>query len=478
MNLFKQTTLFICLFFLIGCVNFKAESNQFDIKKVDFDNQTYPVVICGGGPGGLTAAIYLAQANIKSLVLEGPNPGGAITMSHSIRNWPGEIDIPGKKLMEKIKEQAIKNGAEIVPQIVTQVNFSTWPYLITVKDLNTGQTSQIKALSTIIAIGTKPNYLNVPGEQEYWGKGISNCATCDGPLYKNKTVAIVGGGDAAISEANYLARIAQKVLILVRSNKLRAKEKFAQEVTKLSNVEILYNTQIKEILGDKKGIKNLLTFNNKTNEEKLLEIDGLFLAIGSTPNTQIFQKQLELDSKGFIILKKDQQTSLKGIFALGDIADPKYKQAISAAGDGCKAALQTQRFLEKIGYQINLQKTEEKKEILPEEKHTVLEISGNKFTKTVLESSTPVVVDFFATWCFPCQRMAPIFENLAQDFKGKIKFVKINIDNNNSLANQFGIQSVPTFLFIKNGKEIKRLVGGKDFEAMKQIISQTFGASE
>lgn len=478
MEKIKNVIFFICIIFLAGCLKFEGYNNTlqaFDIKKIEFDDQTYPVVICGGGPGGLTAAIYLAQANIKTLVLEGPTPGGAITMSHSVRNWPGEKEIPGTTLMAKIKEQAILNGAQIVSQEVISVNFSIWPYVISIKDLISGQTKELKALSCIIAMGTKPNYLSIPGEQDYWGKGVSNCATCDGPLYKDKIVAIVGGGDSAIQEANYLSRIAKKVFIIVRSNKLRAKEKFAKEVLQLPNVKVLYNTQIKEIIGDGNKITKLILSNKKTQEE--LQADGLFLAIGSTPNTKLFENQLELDSKGFIVLKKEQQTSKKGIFSLGDISDTKYKQAITAAGDGCKAAMQAQRFLEKIGYLSEPQKATDTKEPVVEkaqEAHKALEIESPDFNRVVLESTIPVVVDFFTTWCMPCQRMAPIVENLAKSYEGKIKFVKINLDKNKDLAEKFGITSVPTFIFLKDGKEIKKFIGAKTFEDFKQIIDQTF----
>ena len=481
MDSIKNIVLVLCLFFLIGCLKFGVEKNNlhaFDLNKVIFDQKTYPIVIIGGGIGGLTAAIYCSQANLKTILLEGPRPGGAITMSHSVRNWPGEIEITGKDLAQKIKKQAIENGAQILKEMVVDVDFSQWPYLITTKNLETAESKTIKALSCIIAMGAKPNFLEVPGEREYWGCGVIHCAICDGPLYKDKIVAVVGGGYAAISEANYLSNIAKKVLILVRRDEFRAKGKVVKEVTEKSNVQVLYNTVVKEIKGDGKKITHVIAFDKKENKQKEIQIDGLFLAIGSTPNSKILQNQLELDQNGYIILKKDQETTKKGIFAMGDIANPKFKQAISAAGDGCKAALQAQWFLEKIGYDPAQVKAEiEKVEVTTKEisEAKVIEIEDEEeFKKIVLQSKIPVVVDFYATWCIPCQTMAPIFKKLVQNFEGKVKFVKIDVAKNKNLAQKMEIVSVPTFVFIKDGNTIKRLNGARDFESFKKLVEQTF----
>lgn len=486
MDFMKNTALALCLFFLIGCIKFGVSKNElaaFDISKISFDQETYPVVIIGGGVSGLTSANYLSRANIKNIVIEGPTPGGAITFAHSIRNWPGELDISGKKLSKKLRNQVKENNVETVSEEVIKVDFSIWPYKITTKNIENQSIKTLKALCCIIAMGVKVNYLDIPGErgeEGYWGKGIADCAVCEGTRYKDKIVAVVGGGNTAISEVSYLSNLAKKVFLIVRSEELRAKGKEIEDVKNKPNVEILYNTMAKEIKGNKKKITDLVIYNSKEKEEKNIKIDGLFIAIGSSPNSEIFKGQLELDSQRYIILKNEQETSQKGIFVAGDISNTIAKQAISAAGDGCTAALQAQKFLEKIGFkQIDLERKVAKVvEVVAKAKDKIFEISNEKeFEEIVIKSKIPVVVDFYATWCPPCQRMAPIFEKLAKYSSGKIKFVKIDVSQNMSLAQKIGISSIPTFIFFKGEKELKRIVGSSDFESFNKIISETFKIS-
>ncbi len=479
MNFMKNVVLVLCLFFLIGCLKIGSNQNglqAFDLSKTKMDSSTYPIVIIGGGIGGLTASTYCAQANLNTILLTGDNPGGAITMSHSIRNWPGEIDITGKNLVGKLEKQAKENGVTFSNKIATSVNFSSWPYEITTKDLTTGKQEIIKALTSIIAMGTTPGYLNIPGGEKFWGNGVTTCAICDGPLYKNKIVAIVGGGKAAITETNYLSNIAKKVFIIVRKDTLKASNKMVDEVVKKTNVEIIYNTQVKKIAGNNK-VTHLVVFNSKENKEKQINVDGLFLAIGAVPNNKILKNQLNLDSNGYIIVNKDQETNKPGIYAIGDISDSKYKQAISAAGDGCKAALQAQTFLEKIGYKPIKNKVEQK-EIVVETIQKPAEIkeitTTNEFEEHVVKSTLPVVVDFYATWCMPCKMMTPIFKTLAEEFNGKVNFVKINVNNASALALRMSIQGVPTFIFFNNGNLVKRFSGAKSLQDFKTIINSTF----
>ncbi|MCF7899217.1 thioredoxin [Candidatus Babeliales bacterium] len=495
MDFMKNVALVLCLIFLLGCLKFSVENNDlkaFDINQVNFDDQTYPIAILGSGIGGLTASIYLAQANIETFLVQGDLPGGALTMSQSVRNWPSEIDISGKDLTQKIENQALKNGVKFISGEVESVDFSNWPYTINLKIDSDRKT--IKVLSCIIAMGATPNFLNIPGEEEYWGKGVSNCAICDGSLYKNKTVAIVGGGNSAITEGLYLADIAKEVYVLVRKDSLRVSGKFIDELLAKSNVKIFYNTQIQKIQGDNNKVTNLNILNNKTNEEQKLEIDGLFLAIGSTPNSKIFEKQLELDSQGYIILKNNQETSKLGIYAVGDIADPEFKQAILAAGNGCKAALQAINFLKNIGYSNNLLKLKkEKLEIIqkpteaqnqkqesvvtpkePWQDKLVYKIKNEKEFNQIIKSKSFVVADFYATWCMPCKKMLPVIEKLAQNHKDKIQFIKVNVDNNGMLARKYNVFGVPTFILIKNGEEKERFTGARDYNYLKNLIDQIF----
>lgn len=306
---------------------------------------TEDVIVLGGGVGSLTSALYLARAGIVPIVIEGPIPGGLITQSHSVQNWPGEMEISGTDLADKVKAQVIANGAKIVSEEVVAVDFSKRPFLITTRSIGEKETKLRQAKTVIIALGSSPNFLSIPGEETYWGRGISNCAVCDGSLFRGKKVGVVGGGDAAVLEALYLSNIAKDVTLFIRKDAFKGiEEKRIQALKAKSNVKILFNTQVVEVKGSKDKLTTLvLKTNDKPNYE--FPVDGLFLAIGSTPNSSLFKGSLELDSQGYIALKNGQETSVPGVYAMGDIVDPVYKQAITAAGDGAKAALQTERRL-------------------------------------------------------------------------------------------------------------------------------------
>lgn len=300
-----------------------------------------PVLVLGGGIGSLTSALYLSRAGLDPIVIEGPMPGGLIIQSHDVQNWPGELDIIGTNLAEKVKKQVLANGVKIVPEEVIAVDFSKKPFTITTKTIATSKTQQRKANTIIIGMGTRPNYLNIKGEQEYWTKGVYNCAVCDGALYRNRKVGVVGGGDSAVLEAFYLSNIAQEVTVFIRGPELKGtEEKRIAALKQKPNVKFLFNTSLRQIDGNGKRVTSVTLSNGTT-----LPIDAIFLAIGSTPNTELFKNVLDLDPHGYILLKSGQQTSIPGIYAIGDISDPIYKQAITAAGDGAKAALQAERQL-------------------------------------------------------------------------------------------------------------------------------------
>ncbi len=337
----------------VGCFR-PTETQTFDLRSVKNIKEMYPVIILGGGVAGLTAANYLAQANIPTVLIEGDTPGGALIQSHSVRNWPGVIDLPGATIIESLRKQAEASGVTLITGKATKIDLKKWPFEIEIEAETRSIDHHIKALSCIIATGATPNYLGIPGEtglEGYWGRGVTNCAVCDGPLYKDLKVAIVGGGDAAITEASYLSSIAKQVTIFVRGETFRAKDhKKRDEVLALPNVAVAFHTKITEVLGDGNVVLEVKTHHNKTNETKTIPMDGVFLAIGSQPNTGLFKNQLGLDDLGHIVLKHEQQASIKGVFAAGDVCDPVFRQAVTSAGQGCKAALQTQKFLDDLGF--------------------------------------------------------------------------------------------------------------------------------
>lgn len=418
-----------------------------------------PVVILGGGVGSLTSALYLGRAGISPIVIEGPTPGGLLTQSHAVQNWPGVMEIQGAELTEKMREQAAANGARFVSEEVIAVDFSKKPFTITTRALDgSGETHEINAQSCIIAMGTRPNFLGIPGEQDYWGKGVTNCAICDGSLYKDKIVGVVGGGDAAVLEALYLSNIAKEVHVFVRKGALKAtEEKRAAVLREKPNVKFHYNTIVKEVKGDGNNVTGVALQSLSAKE---MPLDGLFLAIGSTPNSSIFKDVLKLDDHGYILLEKDQKTSIEGVYAIGDIVDPIYKQAVSAAGDGAKAALQTQQYLSDRANKL-VAKTMVAQKPKASSQNKVIEIvSESQFRSEVENSPVPVVIDFYASWCGPCKKVAPLIDRSASELAGKYKFLKVNVDDMYNLSTKYNIRAMPTVIVLNSsGGELYRKVG-------------------
>lgn len=297
-------------------------------------------VIIGSGPASLTAAIYAARAHLNPLVIEGSSPGGQLMGTSAIENWPGNIHIMGSQLMMNMKEHAQHFGTEFLSESVTSIDTSARPFTIT-----TDKNRSIKSHSIIIATGATAKRLHIPGEDTYWGKGVSTCAICDGLFFKNKKVVIVGGGDTAMENASFMTKFTDDITIIHILDKLTASAIMQQRVLDNPNIKIIYNSTVTTIDGNGNIVTNITIANQKTEEKSKLEVDGLFIAIGYTPNTGIFKNKIATDTWGYIELKKQTQTSVEGIFAAGDVADFRYRQAITAAGSGCMAALDLENWL-------------------------------------------------------------------------------------------------------------------------------------
>jgi len=303
------------------------------------ENQIFDVVIIGAGPSGYTAAIYIGRAQLKTLVIQGWQPGGQLTTTTVIENFPGFRDgIDGKKLMEEMKAQAERFGAQFVMADILKADFSKRPFTITAGD------KEYVGKSVIIATGSKSRTLGIPSEKKLWAKGVSTCATCDGFFFRGKTVAILGGGDSAMEEANFLTKFANKVYIIHRNEAFRASKIMLDRAKANPKIEMIMNTTVEEVLGDTK-VTGLRLKDNKTGKTSELIVDGMFLAIGHVPVTDLFKGQIKLDQLGFIKHAVNTMTSVEGIFAAGDCVDHRYRQAITAAGMGCQAAIDANRWL-------------------------------------------------------------------------------------------------------------------------------------
>lgn len=308
-----------------------------DIEKVK-------CLIIGSGPAGYTAAIYASRANMHPILYQGEQPGGQLTTTNEVENFPGyPKGITGTEMMMELQQQAERFGAEIRNGWVTKVDFSQTPHKVWINE-----EKEIHAQTVIIATGASAKYLGLPSEQHYLktGGGVSACAVCDGFFYRKQQVAIVGAGDSACEEALYLSNICEKVTMLVRRDEFRASQIMKERVLKTQNIEVLFNTETEEILGDGQVVSAIKVRNNKTNEIKEIPVTGFFVAIGHKPNTDIFKQFITLDETGYI--KNQPGTSLtnvKGVFVAGDAADSRYRQAITAAGSGCMAALDAEKYL-------------------------------------------------------------------------------------------------------------------------------------
>lgn len=305
--------------------------------------ETREVIIVGSGPAGHTAAIYASRANLKPLILEGHEPGGQLTTTTDVENFPGFPDgVMGPELMQKMKAQAQRFEAEYITTHVTDVDLSSRPFKLTCDNGN-----EYMAKTLIIATGASAKYLGLPNEKQLIGRGVSACATCDGFFYQGKIVHIVGGGDTAMEEATFLTKFAQKVYVVHRRDSLRASKAMQDRAFNNPKIEFLWNTQVKEIVADMSGVTGLKVENVETGEVTERQTDGLFMAIGHNPNTEFLKGQIKVDDQGFIITQGHYpDTNVPGVFACGDVQDHYYRQAISAAGSGCMAAIRAERFIE------------------------------------------------------------------------------------------------------------------------------------
>ena len=314
---------------------------MYEAKKVE------KVIIIGSGPAGLTAALYAARARLSPLVFEGEEAGGQLMLTTEVENYPGFAKgITGPKLIDILRQQAERFGARLFKENVTKVDFQQRPF--TVSTARPHQNYQSQAL--ILSTGASANWLGLPSEEKYRNRGVSACATCDGAFFQGVDVGVVGGGDTAMEEAQFLTRFAKKVFILHRRDQFRASKIMAERTLKNPKIEVLWNCEVKEVKGDEKAMKSVLVYNNKEDKTFDLPLEGLFIAIGHKPNTGLFKGSIELDDKGYILTQKDSTyTNIEGVFAAGDVQDIVYRQAITAAGTGCMAAIDSERWLERQG---------------------------------------------------------------------------------------------------------------------------------
>ncbi|KPV40056.1 thioredoxin reductase [Thiohalorhabdus denitrificans] len=307
------------------------------------ESQHHRLIILGSGPAGYTAAIYAARANLDPVVIQGMEPGGQLMTTTDVDNWPGEPEgIQGPELMDRMKRQAERFDTRIIFDHISAADLNERPFTLK------GDQGTYTCDSLIISTGASAQYLGLPSEEEFKGKGVSACATCDGFFYKGQKVMVVGGGDSAVEEALFLANIADQVTVVHRRDEFRAERIMQEKLFEKDNIEVLWNTELDEVLGDNMGVTGARVRNNQTSETQDLDLQGVFVAIGHKPNTDMFGSELDMDAAGFINTAPDSTaTNIPGVFACGDVQDKHFRQAVTAAGTGCAAAMEADKWLEK-----------------------------------------------------------------------------------------------------------------------------------
>lgn len=442
-----------------------------DLQQLKEKDNIVGIAIIGSGCAGLSAAVYAARGKQKTVVISGETPGGLLSETTYVENWPGAKKELGTIIVNKIKDQSLSFGAEYMADEVTRIDFSSWPYQLWTQD-----GKHINALSVIIATGAKPRLLNVPGEKEYWGKGVTTCAICDAPFHEGKDVIVVGGGDSAIEEAFQLEPFAKNITLLVRKDSMRASPAMQDRLKDSSKIKVQYNTEVTAILGNNEEVTSVELINNKTNAKETKNVSGVFLAIGHVPNSELFKEYIAVDENGYIQLQgRTQATSLPGVFAAGDVEDHRYRQAGVASGHGIEAALDALAFLGDIGFNNKMaDDLEERSRYLelydaqtsPIDQITTLEA----FEELLHKSTVPVIVDFYTQSCPSCLKMMPYVGVAAHMYADNVKFVKVDAGQAVDIAKKYKISSVPCFLVFKDGSLIARY---KEVMNKKELLEFT-----
>ncbi|ESR34560.1 hypothetical protein CICLE_v10004686mg [Citrus x clementina] len=425
------------------------------------------VVIIGSGPAGYTAAIYAARANLKPVVFEGYQaggvPGGQLMTTTEVENFPGFPDgITGPDLMDRMRRQAERWGAELHQEDVEFIDVKSNPFTV-----KSGE-RKVKCHSIVFATGATAKRLNLPREDEFWSRGISACAICDGasPLFKGQVLAVVGGGDTATEEAIYLTKFARHVHLLVRREQLRASRAMQDRVFNNPNITVHFNTETVDVVSNTKGqMSGILLRKVDTGEESVLEAKGLFYGIGHSPNSQLLQGQVELDSSGYVIVEEGTaKTSVEGVFAAGDVQDHEWRQAVTAAGSGCIAALSVERYLVNNNLLIEFhqpQAEEPKKDLTDRDVQEGFDITRTNhkgqyaLRKLYHESPRLICVLYTSPTCGPCRTLKPILGKVIDEFDENVHFVEIDIEEDPEIAEAAGIMGTPCVQFFKNKEMIR-----------------------
>jgi len=455
------------------------------------DQTVENLVIIGSGPAGYTAGLYAGRANLKPVMFEGfqagGSPGGQLMTTSDVENYPGFTHITGPKLMENMKAQAQQWGTEIYTEDIIHADLQQRPFTIR------SQQREVKAHSVIIATGANAKRLHLPNEDKFWNMGISACAICDGanPMFKGNNVVVVGGGDSAAEEAIYVTKYCGMVHLLVRRDQLRASKTLQDRVLNHPKITLHWNTEAVDVYGQEGGfLEGVTIVNNQTGEQSNLPARGLFYAIGHTPNTQLFQGQLELDETGYIITKPDSvETNIEGVYAAGDVQDHEFRQAVTAAGTGCQAAMLAERWLSanNLATEYHQQESQQPPETTAtsedEDKpvadtpetfdiHETRHYGGYALRRLFHESDRVLVVKYVGPNCGLCATLKPILDDVIDEYADKVHFIEIDIAEEPDIAENAMVTGTPTVQFFRNQEIVDQLRGVKQKSDYRERIEQ------
>lgn len=446
-------------------------SASFDMASAVGVKNIIPIAIIGSGCAGLSSAIYGARLGFHTVVFQGKNPGGQLVGTSYVENWPGIAKTMGADIIMGVQKQAQQFGAVISADAITQVDFSVWPYLLT-----TEEGKEVRALTVIIATGSSARKLDVPGESEYWGRGVTACAICDAPFYKDKNVIVVGGGDSAVEQVMQLAPYARTIQLFVRGEAMRASFAMQEHLKQVKQVTVHFNTKISAINGDDRHVRSIDYIDK--NGAHSMPIDGIFLAIGHEPNTAIFKDSVACNKMGYIKpVIGTQKTSVAGVFVAGDVADDRYRQAGVAAGDGIKAALDAANFLHEHGYNEAVSVSLESAYYMPDDvlRYAVRTIESlDELDGLIADSTLPVLVDFYTPQCPSCMQMLPAIEALAAQHQENIVVVKVDGSKLPTVMDRWLVTTVPHILVFKSGALVARTKEVMNKRELINFVKQFF----